>query len=181
MATLARAATAVLVITALAVLVQCARNPGPDEPETAVPAVAAPDGITRAAVEIEGWGLDGEPLVFVGDALFELINGGAELYHRHGFVHALSAQYADGDARSIALEVFEMTDAEGARAIFTDTAGHSGEALAIGDDAVLDSYYLNFRTGPYLVTVTGFESDEPTTDGIVALARAVAAALGGGR
>jgi hypothetical protein len=54
MATPARAVTAVLVITALAVLVQCARNPGPDEPETAVPAVAAPDGITRAAVDMIG-------------------------------------------------------------------------------------------------------------------------------
>lgn len=54
MATPARAVTAALVISALAVLVQCARNPGPDEPETAMPAAAAPDGITRAAVEMIG-------------------------------------------------------------------------------------------------------------------------------
>ena len=174
-----RALSALLLIPAAAVLVQCGRGPEPEQPDWPVAPVSEPEGLTRAAVEVEGWELDGEPLVFVGDTLFELINGGAELYHRHGFVQALSAQYVDGEGRTIALEVFEMGDPEGAASVFADKAGGSGEAVELGDEARLESYYLNLRSGRYLATLTGYTSDEQTTAGILALAEAVAAELGG--
>jgi hypothetical protein len=38
---------------------------------------------------------------------------------------------------------------------------------------------MNARVDRYLITITGFESDEATTAGILELAEAVAAALGG--
>lgn len=169
-----------LVIASLGAVVQCGGGPAPRDPGGAAP-TAEPAGIVAAAVEVDGWRLDGEPQVHVGDALFELINGGAELYHQHGFVQALSAHYMGAEGRSISLEVFEMGDANGARSVYAEKAGGSGEAVDVGDEAALESYYLNLRTGPYLVTVTGFESDPETTEGIVALARAVAAEIGGAR
>jgi hypothetical protein len=91
----------------------------------------------------------------------------------------LATQYSDGDGRSISIEVFEMGDAEGARNIYADKTGGAGVPLEIGDEAAGEDYYLNFRSGPFLVTITGFESDEKTRDGILKLARAVAAGLGG--
>lgn len=175
-----RALKTALVIASLGVVVQCGGVPGPRETGGETPA-AGPAGFVAAAVTVDPWRLDGEPQVHVGDALFELINGGAELYHRHGFVQALSAEYADGDGRSIALEIFEMSNVEGARRVFAEKAGGSGEAVDLGDEARLESYYMNLRTGPYLVTLTGFEGDPGTTEGIVALAGAVAAELGGER
>ncbi len=153
----------------LLAVIQCADKPAANEQP----------GISAAAVEIDGWHQEAEAEIFVGDSLFELINGGAEVYHRFGFVQALAAQYADAAGRSIALEVFEMKDVAGAQSIYADKTGESGEPLAIGDEAAGEDYYLNFRSGRFLVTITGFDGDPETREGILLLARAVAARLGG--
>lgn len=140
-----------------------------------------PPDMRSAAVAIDGWTQEYEPEFYVGDSLFELINGGAEVYHRFGFVQALATQYADAEGRSISLEIFEMGDEAGARNIYADKTGGSGEELEIGNEAAGEDYYLNFRSGRYLVTITGFDNEPGTTDGILKLARAVAAELGGGK
>ncbi len=152
----------------------CAESPGPD-PRSEVETTTS---LTAAVVPLEGWRIDGEPQVIVGDALFELINGGAELYHQHGFVQVLAAEYSDDAGRDISLEVFEMKDLQGAQDVFAEKSGGSGEPLAIGDEAAFDDYYLNARTGPYLITITGFETDEATTGAIRRLAESVVSALG---
>jgi hypothetical protein len=151
-------------------LVACGSQPDSESDET--------PALMSAAVAISGWELQAEPQLVVGDALFELINGGAELYHRLGFVQALSAQYDGAEDRSISLEIFEMKDAEAAHSIFVEKSGGTGEALAIGDESAAESYYLNFRTGVFLVTITGFDSDTVTTQALQDLARAVDNKLG---
>lgn len=154
----------------LLAVIQCADQP-------AVNTVSPEIGV--AAVDITGWHREYEPEIYVGDSLFELINGGAEVYHRFGFVQALATQYADDSGRSISLEVFEMKNVEGAESIYSDKTGGSGEPLQIGDEAAGEDYYLNFRSGRFLVTITGFDSEPETTEGILQLARAVAIQLGG--
>ncbi len=165
--------TFALVLLLVLVTVQCAK-----EPEQAIE-TTEPEALMSAAVALDGWQLEEDPLVYVGDSLFELINGGAELYHQLGFVQALAAEYVDAEGRAISLEVFEMGDAEGAKNIFTEKAGGSGEPADIGDEAAIESYYMNARIDSYLITITGFESDEATTAGILELAKAVVSALGG--
>jgi hypothetical protein len=167
----APAVAVAVVVVLMMVAVQCAKAPVVDE--------VSP--ITTAAVEIDGWRIEVEPEIYIGDSLFELINGGAEVYHRFGFVQALATQYTDAEGRSISLEVFEMGDVEGARNIYSDKTGGSGEPLEIGDEALGEDYYLNLRSGPFLITITGFDSDEQTQSGILKLALAVAAGLGGTR
>ena len=83
----------------------CAESP---EPEPVVEPSVSP--LAAVAVPLDGWALDGEPQVVVGDELFELINGGAELYHQLGFVQAAAAEYVDDSGCAISLEVFEMGD-----------------------------------------------------------------------
>lgn len=158
------------VLCMLILIIHCAAGPESAPSE---------QGISLAAVEVSGWQREYEPEIYIGDALFELINGGAEVYHGFGFVQALAMQYADGGGRSISLEVFEMKDVEGARNIYSDKTGGSGEPLEIGDEGAGEDYYLNFRSGRFLVTITGFDSEPETTAGILLLARAVAEQLGG--
>ena len=160
---------------AAVLLVQCAQGPETEQPEQD----ARPEGLMTAATAVDGWELTNEPLVYVGDSLYEMINGGAELYHQLGFVQALAAEYVDDDGRAISLEVFEMGDVEGAKNIFAEKTGGTGEPAPIGDEAAVESYYMNARVGRHLITITGFESDEETTRGILELAGAVASALGG--
>lgn len=162
-----------LVLIVLVWTVGCGGSP---EPETG-PAETL-FSLADAAVPLEGWKMDGDPQVVVGDELFELINGGAELYHQHGFVQAMATEYSDDAGRDISLEVFEMKDLQGAQDVFAEKSGGSGEALSVGDEAAFEDYYLNVRTGPYLITITGFETDEATTDAIRRLAESVVFALG---
>lgn len=167
-----RTMSIVIVATLMIVGVGCGDGPEPSE---------QPPDMRSAAMAIDGWTQEYEPELYVGDSLFELINGGAEVYHRFGFVQALATQYADAEGRSISLEIFEMGDEAGARNIYADKTGGSGEELEIGDEAAGEDYYLNFRSGRYLVTITGFDNEPGTTAGILKLARAVAAELGGGK
>ena len=94
-------------------------------------------------------------------------------------LEALAAEYVDNEGRSLSLEVFEMGDLAGTEQLFLEKTGGSGEPVAIGDEAAVESYYMNARVDRYLITITWFESDEATTTGMLELAEAVATALGG--
>jgi hypothetical protein len=133
--------------------------------------------LAPAAAGVNGWTPVGEPQIFEGDALFELINGGAEIYHEFGFQRALSQDFTGPEQRYIALEIFEMTDAAAACGTYTFKTGVDGQVLDLGDEAMLEDYYLNVRRGRYLVTVTGMASDETTIAAITDIAAAVAEAI----
>ena len=92
----------------------------------------------------------------------------------------MAAEYSDDAGRDISLEVFEMKDPQGAQNVYAEKSGGAGEALDIGDEAAFEDYYLNTRSGPYLITITGFETDEATTDAIRRLAESIVSALGEG-
>jgi hypothetical protein len=124
--------------------------------------------------EIEGWAPIGTAQVFEGQNLFDLINGGAEIYHEFGFRRALSQDYGGAERRVIALEVFEMEDAAAAYGAYSFKISGKGKALELGDAAMLEDYYLNLRRGPFVVTLTGMTVDEVTVEGLVRIARVVA-------
>lgn len=111
--------------------------------------------------------------VFVGQDLYELINGGAEIYHEYGFVQVAAREYSSGD-KSIMVEIFEMTDPRSAFGMYTFKTGKSGKGALIGDEALLSDYYLNFRKGRYLVTLTGYDSDMETIQGLNTISHEIA-------
>ena len=127
--------------------------------------------------EVSGWTLSEEPKNYYGDNLFQMINGGADIYHEYGFTQVLSAEFMDARGKSIKLEIYEMESPAAAYGIYTFKVGDSGKALAIGREAFLEEYYLNFWKGNLLVTVIGPDSEEETLQGIVALAKAVDACI----
>ena len=79
--------------------------------------------------------------------------------------------------KSIKLEIYEMESPAAAYGIYTFKIGAGGKALAIGQEALLEDYYLNFWKGNLLVTVIGQDSEEETVQGVVALAKAVDARI----
>ena len=79
--------------------------------------------------------------------------------------------------KSIKLEIYEMESPAAAYGIYTFKIGDGGKALAIGQEALLEDYYLNFWKGNLLVTVIGPDSEEETVQGVVALAKAVDARI----
>jgi hypothetical protein len=126
---------------------------------------------------LPGWSFAEAPQVFEGENLFQYINGGAEIYLQHGFKAVAASAYKGSDGRYINLDIYEMTDASGAEAVYRHKAGEGGEALSMGDEAALFDYYLLLRQGRYFVTVTGDGSTDKDRENLTTLARLVVGKL----
>ncbi len=131
-------------------------------------------GLIPSESQLPGWKADGAPETAEGQDLFLLINGGAEMYLEAGFARAVLATYKGGGGKTINLEVFEMVSPESAGKIHEKKMGNRGTKLPIGDDAVLEDYYLNFRAGRFQVTISGHDSEEGTRMVLMEMARIVA-------
>lgn len=123
------------------------------------------------------WRRDGPPLEYKGDDLFLYIDGGAEIYHEYGFKQVIVQDFRSRKGKSISLEIFEMSNAASAYGIYTFKAHPGGRELAIGGEARLTDYYLNFWKGNFLATLTGLDQDEEAPKGLEVIARAVEAKI----
>jgi len=125
--------------------------------------------------EVGAWSRHGAALSYTGDDLFTYINGGAEIYQEFGFEEVAVQDYRTEQAGTISLEVYRMTGPESAYGIFTFKRSADGSALDYpGAEAQLKDYYLNLWKGSYLVTLTGFDEEDATIQGLRDLARALA-------
>ncbi len=134
-------------------------------------------GYLPASGEFPGWTLSDAPKNYRGDDLFAMIDGGADIYHEYGFTQVLRAEYVDVRGKSVKLEIYEMESPAAAYGIYTFKIGNGGKAPAIGQEALIEDYYLNFWKGNLLVTVIGPDSEEETIQAVVALAKAVDARI----
>jgi hypothetical protein len=73
--------------------------------------------------------------------------------------------------------MYEMESPIAAYGIHSFKVGEGGKTLAIGQEARIEDYYLNFWKGNLQVTLIGQDSEEETVQGVVALAGAVAARI----
>jgi hypothetical protein len=124
--------------------------------------------------DLKGWTLDGEPQTAEGMALFDLINGGAEEYVKAGFRRAVTATYLNKEGKRINLDIFEMLSPESAASIYRKKAGGRGTQVAVGEEAAMEDYYLNFRKGSFQVTLSGYDTQQDTLEGIFLMGRLVA-------
>ncbi|MEN6311046.1 MAG: DUF6599 family protein, partial [Acidobacteriota bacterium] len=77
------------------------------------------------------------------------------------------------------LEIFRMKDPAAAFGMYSFKRTAKGERVAIGAEGQLEDYYLNFWRGDCLVTITAYGGDGKSRDGLLLLARAVAAKIEG--
>jgi hypothetical protein len=131
------------------------------------------------AGEVPGWSPADDPAAYSGEDLFVYIDGGADLFLEYGFERALVREYASDDGARIGIEIYEMSDPEAVCGIFSMRRSPEGETLAIGDEASVEEYYLNFRKGRCLVTLTALDGDGDEREALVALARDVAGRIPG--
>jgi len=133
--------------------------------------------------DLDGWEAEGEPQTAEGEDLFELINGGAEIYHEYGFRRAAIQSYSKRAERTINVELYEMEDPASAYGAYSFKIGKTGEPIYIGDEGKLEDYYLSFWKGHFVVTVVGYDTAPETREGLMVLARAIDERIpeGGGR
>jgi hypothetical protein len=127
--------------------------------------------------DLRGWAPSGEPQHYVGEDLYTYIDGGAEIYQEYGFKQVLAQDYKNAAGKSLTLEIYEMKNPEAAYGAFTFKASGKGHAIAIGQAAELDDYYLNVWKGPIVFTVIGFDESAESLAGIQAVAKAADAKI----
>ncbi|PKK81941.1 MAG: hypothetical protein CVT49_16285 [candidate division Zixibacteria bacterium HGW-Zixibacteria-1] len=123
--------------------------------------------------DVPGWAAADSAETYDKEGLWEYIDGGAELYLKHGFKQVIACEYADTFDTHILIEIFEMNSPSAAAAIYDEKANDSGSITGLGDKSSMQDYYLNFTRGRYLVTLTGFEESYRNFDGLVKIAAAV--------
>jgi len=126
---------------------------------------------------VEGWKPVGEQEMYIGEDLYLYINGGAEIYHEYGFRRVAVQEFRHEAGQAISMEIFEMSDPSAAFGIFSFKTTPEGQELPIGDQALLESYYLNIRKGRYLMTLTGFDEEESTLSGLQILGKQISAGI----
>lgn len=112
-----------------------------------------PDGLP------DGWMRSGEARLFPGDALFQHIDGGAELYHSYGFDRLALQDYARGELE-VRVEIYKMNDAKGAAGVFAENSKGIEKSDRHGEACTLDDYQIIFHRYRYYVSVTCYEPNE---------------------
>ena len=145
----------------------------------ALPLAAAPDpllGLLPVAAVPPGWARHGEAQLFTGAELYRHVNGGAELYHRHGFERLAVQDYANG-GREVRVEIYKLATAAGAAALFAEINAGLATSPRFGTECVLDDFQVMFRRGDCCVSLTTYESSAEATAAMAAMALAIDAAL----
>lgn len=107
--------------------------------------------------------------MYVGDSLWEYIDGGAELYHTYGFAGVATADYKMGD-HDLLLDLYRFDDPDGAYGLYSALRPDSTEFVLLGIEGFVTGSSVEFVKGVYLVRVIAYEE----SDEIAAAARALA-------
>jgi Family of unknown function (DUF6599) len=123
--------------------------------------------------EVRPWVPDGPAQLAEGQELFALIDGGAELFLRHGFERAAVQNYALERDRHIQVEIYMMQSMDGAAEVFARKSGPGELPVAIGDGGAKGEYYVVFRRGRFLVTVAAGDATADAEAAVLRIARAI--------
>jgi len=104
--------------------------------------------------ELPGWQINQEPQVYSGEELFELIDGGADIYLEYGFSKVVSVQYTDPSQNNILVEIYEMNNDWSAYGIFSLTQQMVIWTRSYGNLSAVSDDYISFWKGKYYVNLS---------------------------
>ena len=129
--------------------------------------------------EIEGWQPMGETLIYEGDDLFFLINGGADIYLEFGFGQVISRNYTDETGNILKVELYEMLDEDAAFGIYSLFKIDEGTTQFAQAGRMSDTH-VRFRTNRYFGIIMLQTSNPNSNKSMVGFAKFLLNALPGG-
>lgn len=129
------------------------------------------------ADETQPWQPRGETESYVGEELYNLINGGAEIFLEYGFTEAIAQEYSREDS-SLRVTIYCMSNPEAAFGIYSLNRMRKPPLAGIGDEGVGEDNYLYFWQGSYYVTVEAFPLGQELEESLRRLASLVSARIG---
>jgi len=140
--------SAALILILFAALNGCGReeeSPGPGDPAGFLPDEIPAAGLVRSS----------EIRRFVGDSLWEYINGGAEVYHTYGFVAVTTVDYTSDEAELVT-DIYRFETGDGAYGLFSSIRPPAPKILPAGVEGFITSTSADFVKGAYLCRLTAF-------------------------
>lgn len=116
--------------------------------------------------------------LFVGDSLWEYINGGAELYHLYGFGDVATAYYSRGETEIVG-DVYRFDSDEGCFGLYSELRPPEADPVPYGVEGFSTGASTDYVKGRYLVRLTGYDETEATVNLIADMAAIMNAAVPG--
>jgi hypothetical protein len=122
---------------------------------------------------VDGWDTAGSPEIYIGEDLYRLIDGGADIFHEYGFNKVTTQTFTGSNNRIISVEIYEMNDSSSAFGIFSLFTFSTGKPIEFNCDAYAGNEFLLFQKGKFYVSFSGMESSEETRKGFIQIAKKI--------
>lgn len=120
---------------------------------------------------VGNWVKSDSAALYVGEGLYTLIDGGADIFNEYGFDKALVQRYSDSEKNYIDVEIYKMKDPDAAYGIFSLFTFNSGKRIKDMHEAYEGDQFLLFTMGDFYISLTASNSSEQINSGMVDLAR----------
>lgn len=107
---------------------------------------------------------------FVGNSLWEYIDGQAELYYQYNFVNVATTNYKKNEME-FEVDIYCFTSSDDSYGLYSMLRNPEDDLLSIGVEGFLSPGRLVFTRGEYMVKLTGFDESEESMAAIVGLGR----------
>lgn len=150
----------------------------------AAPATAAnalPAGEGRVFPAVPGWTFAPPPgdSVYTSDNLWDIIDGGAELFLSYGFLDLRIGEYADAAGRDVRVELYRHSSEANAFGIYSQERNTGYRFIPIGTQGYIEDGAMNYLLGTYYVKISSHVAGKAGRDAMEFIGRKVAAHLGG--
>jgi hypothetical protein len=102
---------------------------------------------------VKDWQQSRAPESYAGDQLFDLVDGGADLFFEYHFIRVVSAAYAEQNGNKIQVEIYEMDSDSSAFGIFSSIYNTSDVGKSLGLFSVVNDQYISFVKDRYYVNI----------------------------
>ena len=131
---------------------------------------------------VAGWKMVGAPKDYGPDTLYDLIDGGADAVKEYAFLSCVDARYSPNGRPnpSIDVNVYDMSNPLKAFGLFSlDREGSQPVNVGAGGARTTDGTGMSFWKGRYLIRLASISRSAQFKNGMLTLARAVAARIHG--
>ncbi len=138
---------------------------------------ASPDGLDQLLPEtINGWQTRAPDSIHTSDTLFELINGGAEVYRSLNVRRVLDRTYVKADAADIIVDVFDMGSSNDAYGAFHHDTREDLDQN-IGQESENQGSSLFFWKDRYFISVIALDETSKIKKTVLALGQKIASKI----
>jgi hypothetical protein len=128
--------------------------------------------------QLKGWKLSVTDKVYTTDNLWDIINGGADLYLNYGFSDLHIAEYKKGKNCTVYVQVYHHNSLNNAYGIYSTEKSPEFEFLNIGGEAYIFNDILNAFIGEYYVKLYTTGQGKTISEDLKFIANQVIAVLG---